>query len=132
LPRSIRSSGSLGNSGPQIGKRKNKYGAKKVEIDGYKFDSMAEGERYKQLKAINVDALEPHPKYSLHANGVKIGTYSPDFQYQVDGELVVEDVKGRATLTTLYRWKKKHMLAEHGIEVREVYYNYKKKSFFTK
>jgi len=132
LPRSIRSSGSLGNSGPQIGKRKNKYGAKKVEIDGYKFDSMAEGERYKQLKAINVDALEPHPKYSLHANGVKIGTYSPDFQYQVDGELVVEDVKGRATLTTLYRWKKKHMLAEHGIEVREIYYNYKKKSFFTK
>mgnify|MGYP003153677406 FL=1 len=132
MPRSIRSSGSLGNSGPQIGKRKNKYGAKKVEIDGYKFDCMAEGERYKQLKAINVDALEPHPKYSLHANGVKIGTYSPDFQYQVDGELVVEDVKGRATLTTLYRWKKKHMLAEHGIEVREVYYNYKKKSFFTK
>ena len=132
MPRSRRSSGSLGNSGPQLGKRKNKYGARKVEIDGYKFDSMAEGERYKQLKAINVEELEPHTKYNLHANGVKVGTYTPDFQYKVDGELVVEDVKGRATLTTLYRWKKRHMMAEHGIEVREVYYNYRKKTFSSK
>ena len=83
MPRSI----------PRLGKRQNKYGARKVEIDG---------------------------------------TYSPDFQYQVDGELVVEDVKGRATLTTLYRWKKRHMMAEHGIEVREVYYNYRKKTFSSK
>ena len=117
---------------PHQGKRANKYGAKKVEIDGYKFDSMAEGERYKYLKAIKVDELEPHPKYTLHVDGVKIGTYSPDFQYIVAGELVVEDVKGRATLTPLYRWKKKHILAEHNIKVREVYYDYKKKSFFSK
>ena len=122
MPRSI----------PQRRKRKNKYGAKRVEIDGYKFDSMAEGERYKELKAIKVDDLEPHPKYDLHVNDIKIGTYSPDFQYTVNGELVVEDVKGRATLTPLYRWKKKHMLAEHDIKVIEVYYNYKKKSFFSK
>ncbi len=113
-------------------RKKNKYGAKKVEIGGYKFDSKAEGERYKYLRDIKVDDLEPHPKYDLHVNGVKIGTYSPDFQYTVNGELVVEDVKGRATLTPLYRWKKKHMLVEHGITVKEVYYNYKKKSFYTK
>jgi hypothetical protein len=113
-------------------KRTNKYGAKKVEIDGYKFDSMAEGERYKFLKSIGTDGLEPHPKYILNVNGVKIGTYTPDFQYQVNGELVVEDVKGRATLTPLYRWKKKHMLAEHDIKVLEVYSDYKKKSFFSK
>ena len=112
-------------------RKKNKYGAKKVEIGGYKFDSKAEGERYKYLRDIKVDDLEPHPKYDLHVNGVKIGTYSPDFQYTVNGELVVEDVKGRATLTPLYRWKKKHMLVEHGITVKEVYYNYKKKSFYT-
>lgn len=111
---------------------RNKYGAKKVEIGGYKFDSKAEGERYKHLRNIKVDDLEPHPKYDLHVNGVKIGTYSPDFQYRVNGELVVEDVKGRATLTPLYRWKKKHMLAEHDIEVHEVYYNYSKKSFYSK
>ena len=113
-------------------RKKNKDGAKKVEIGGYKFDSKAEGERYKYLRDIKVDDLEPHPKYDLHVNGVKIGTYSPDFQYTVNGELVVEDVKGRATLTPLYRWKKKHMLVEHGITVKEVYYNYKKKSFYTK
>jgi len=113
-------------------RKKNKYGAKRVEIGGYKFDSKAEGERYKYLRDIKVDDLEPHPKYDLHVNGVKIGTYSPDFQYTVNGELVVEDVKGRATLTPLYRWKKKHMLVEHGITVKEVYYNYKKKSFYTK
>ena len=122
MPRSI----------PQQRKKRNKYGARRVEIGGYKFDSIAEGERYKHLKAIDVEALEPHPKYDLHANGVKIGTYTPDFQYRVDGELVVEDVKGKATLTPLYRWKKKHMLAEYDVEVHEVYYNYKKKSFFSK
>lgn len=93
---------------------------------------MAEGERYKHLSAIKVDELEPHPKYNLHVNGVKIGTYTPDFQYRINGELVVEDVKGRATLTPLYRWKKKHMLAEHDIKVHEVYYDYKKKSFSSK
>ena len=113
-------------------RKKNKYGAKKVEIGGYKFDSKAEGESYKYLRDIKVDDLAPHPKYDLHVNGVKIGTFSPDFQYTVNGELVVEDVKGRATLTPLYRWKKKHMLVEHGITVKEVYYNYKKKSFYTK
>ena len=113
-------------------RKKNKYGAKKVEIGRHKFDSKAEGERYKHLRDIKVDDLEPHPKYDLHVKGVKIGTYSPDFQYTVNGELVVEDVKGRATLTPLYRWKKKHMLAEHGINVKEVYYNYKKNSFYTK
>lgn len=123
MPRSIPTNGR---------RKKNKYGAKKVEIGGYKFDSKAEGERYKYLRDIKVDDLEPHPKYDLHVNGVKIGTYSPDFQYTVNGELVVEDVKGRATLTPLYRWKKKHMLVEHGITVKEVYYNYKKKSFYTK
>lgn len=121
---------------PHQRKRANKYGARKVEIDGYKFDSMAEGERYKHLSAIKcsglIDELKPHPKYKLHVNGVKIGTYTPDFQYRIDGELVVEDVKGRATLTPLYRWKKKHMLAEHDIKVHEVYYDYKKKSFSSK
>ena len=77
-----------------------------------------------------IQDLKCHPKYDLHVEGVKIGTYSPDFSYTEKNSLVVEDVKGKATLTPLYRWKKKHMKAEHGIIVIEVYYNYRKDSFY--
>ena len=48
----------------------------------------------------------------------KIAKYVADFTYEdKHGNLVVEDVKGRATAT--YRLKKKLMLACHGIEIVE-------------
>ncbi len=116
-------------------KRRGKYNARRVEIDGIVFDSKAEAQRYKLLKILHdkggVQDLKCHPKYDLHVGGVKIGTYSPDFTYIEKGSLVVEDVKGKATLTPLYRWKKKHMKAEHDIDVVEVYYNYRKDSFYS-
>jgi hypothetical protein len=117
-------------------KRRGKYNAHRQELDGITFDSKAEAQRYKALiplsKSGAIADLQCHPKYKLHVNGIKIGTYSPDFTYVIDGELIVEDVKGRATLTPLYRWKKKHMKAEHQIDVIEMYYNYKNDSFYSK
>lgn len=57
----------------------------------------------------------------------KIGTYRADFSYweppisdptTTKHTHVVEDVKGFKT--PLYRWKKKHVEAQYGIEIREV------------
>jgi hypothetical protein len=92
-----------------------KYGNTKIEIDGWEFDSLAEGERYKQLKLIQlsgqIEDLTCHPTYELQPafrdqRGVKHRaiTYEADFRYtefrtggpQV-GIDVVEDVKGART-----------------------------------
>lgn len=104
--------------------RKNKYGAKRVTVDGIGFDSKAEARRYGELKLLQhakeISGLAIHPRYDLTVNGMKIGTYSGDFQYFENGKLILEDVKSPATRTALYRLKKKLMKACHGIDVIEV------------
>lgn len=111
---------------------RNKYNAVRTEIDGLKFDSKAEGRRYETLKLLlsagEISDLEIHPKYDLHVSDfetgepVLIGRYVADFSYftQAD-EFVLEDVKSPMTRKLpLYRWKKKHIKAEYGIEISEV------------
>ena len=107
--------------------KKNKYHAVKTEMDGIKFDSKREAQRYVELKALLaagvIDNLEMQPPYKIVWNGVKVCKYIADFRYTLveTGVVVVEDVKSvyTAKLDT-YRLKKKLMLACHGIEVQEV------------
>jgi hypothetical protein len=49
-----------------------------------------------------------------------VGHYVADFRYRSgpQGLLVVEDVKG--VRTALYRWKKKHVEAQYGIQITEI------------
>lgn len=103
--------------------RRNKYGAKKVTIDGHRFDSKAEAARYVQLRAMKrtgeITNLELQPRYKFES-GI---TYLADFAYhdQVnysDPEPVIEDVKGMETAT--FRLKKKLMRHEYGIDVQVV------------
>lgn len=79
----------------------NKFGAIKVELDGYTFDSRAEANRYATLKLLerakDIKALGVHPVYPLKVNGVVIGTYKPDFVYFKGGRQIIEDVKGIIT-----------------------------------
>lgn len=103
-----------------------KYRNTPVVVDGIRFDSQAEAIRYAELMLLahagEISALELQPVFVLHASGTRIGTYRADFQYaDRAGQRVVEDVKSPATKTPLYRWKVKHLLAEHGIRVTEVY-----------
>jgi len=77
----------------------NKFGAKKVEIHGFQFDSEAEAARYVQLllryEAGEIQDFVPRPlAYELVVRGVKVGTYKPDFLYKENGQSVTEDVKG--------------------------------------
>ena len=114
----------------------NKYGNRKTEIDGIMFDSIKEGNRYKELKLMQkagvIKNLRLQQKFCLiptiegSRGGVKQRAtyYIADFVYleKTDGnwKMVVEDVKSPATKTAAYKLKKKLMYWRHGIEIREV------------
>lgn len=104
-----------------------KYGAKPTEVDGIRFASQKEARRYQELKLLEkageIIGLELQPEFQLRAKGgEKIGIYRPDFAYFAKARngttWVIEDVKGFRT--PLYRWKKKHVEAQYGIQIREV------------
>ena len=109
---------------------RSKYGAVKTTVDGIVFDSAKEAKRYGELKVLEkageIGDLVTQPIFQLWAHtGVvddapaTIGVYRADFAYVTKlGADVVEDVKGFKT--ALYRWKKKHVEAQYGIQIREV------------
>jgi hypothetical protein len=112
-------------------RRPHKFNAKPTVVDGIRFASMKEAKRYQELKLLEkageVKGLQLQPVYELSVPvphrttaRVKIGKYVADFRYRLGpkGVLVVEDVKGFKT--PLYRWKKRHVEAQYGIEIREV------------
>lgn len=100
---------------------KNKYNAKKIIIDGIVFDSIKEGNRYLDLRLQQhtgfIKNLACHPKYILlegfkHKQGYCYPiTFKPDFRYEKDNEIWVEDVKGGdSTKTDGYIIRKKLLL----------------------
>tara|TARA_R110000824_G_scaffold352968_1_gene540110 strand:+ start:403 stop:723 length:321 start_codon:yes stop_codon:yes gene_type:complete len=99
--------------------RKNKYNAKKTNVDGITFDSKRESRRYLELKTLlhagHISDLELQIPFPCIVNDKKICSYKADFAYIQDGKRVVEDVKGFVTRD--FRLKKKLVEALHGIEV---------------
>lgn len=98
-----------------------KYKAVPTHVDGIRFASKAEAQRYSELKLLQkaglIAGLTLQPRYDLIVNGVKVCTYVADFRY-VNPGVIVEDVKG--IRTPVYQLKKKLMKALYGIEIREV------------
>ena len=96
----------------------NKYGAKKVEIDGHIFDSRLEGRYYEHLlRLMNDGVVEsfemkksytlldkfPHPKTGKTVRAIK---YTPDFEViYADGRVEVVDTKGMKTRDFIMRCK---------------------------
>ena len=84
-----------------------KYGNKKVLINGIKFDSKKEANRYYELlllqKSGEISNLELQPKFLLQEGFKKNGKtyrkieYIADFKYIENGKIIVEDVKGFST-----------------------------------
>ena len=106
-----------------------KYRSVRTTVDGVTFHSKAEARRYSELKILEkagaISGLELQPRFPLMAPGsghsyerTHLGDYVADFLYRIDGECVVEDVKGMRT--PLYKWKKKHFEAQHGVPITEV------------
>jgi hypothetical protein len=103
-------------------------------LDGIRFGSLPEKERYIALKAMQrsrqISALQCHPKFTFIVNDVVIGEYTPDFTYHDEkNKLHVEDVKGWTTTKTgkpkarynrEFPWQKNLMLACFGLKVELV------------
>lgn len=111
----------------------NKYRNKKVNLDGMTFDSMKEAQRWTELKLLErageISFLERQPTFVLIPKQVRDGkvierqtVYKGDFSYTDNktGETVVEDVKSPITRTKEYILKRKMMLWEYGIIIKEV------------
>lgn len=110
---------------------KRKYNNKKVTIDGIKFDSKKEANRYQELKLMQrasiISDLQRQVKYVLIPSqkgddGRVIErpcTYIADFVYiDENGKTVVEDTKGYRTSD--YKIKRKLMLYIHGVKINEI------------
>ena len=88
---------------PEVKSMYNKYSAKKTIIDGIKFDSKAEAERYRELKLLEragkITALKRQVKFELIPKQAdeRAVYYIADFTYEVAGETIAEDVKGYKT-----------------------------------
>jgi len=109
-----------------------KYGAKKVTYDGKTFDSQKEAQRYAELRLLErgkvISDLQCQLEFLLipsqrDKNGKVIERavkYVADFVYidNKTGQTIVEDTKGFRTKE--YIIKRKLMLKEYGIRIREV------------
>jgi hypothetical protein len=99
-------------SGPTVVKM-NKYRAvKKLAADGTACDSTKEARRWDELKLRercgDILALQAHPTFEFVVNGVMVGRFTPDSQYVLKtGEVIVEDVKSKATRTEAYMLRKR-------------------------
>jgi hypothetical protein len=107
-----------------VKKKKHKYGAEPVEIDGHKFPSKKEAGRYLKLRMMKaaklIKKLRLQVRYELNEGGTHSVVYVADFVY-IDcttGLEVVEDAKGFKTRE--YKKKKRLMLQIQKIKIKEV------------
>lgn len=89
-----------------------KMGNIKTFVNGLKFDSQKEAKRYQELRLLElagkIELLHCQPKFPMVINERKICTYIADFRYQLNGELVIEDVKSAFTAKLpVFRLKQK-------------------------
>ena len=123
----------------------NKYGNKKVEYNGLKFDSKKEKDRYiflkEQEKLGNIQDLQLQVKYELipaikeeyvehlktkdrvKTRTVQLAiTYTCDFQYYKNGVIVTEDVKGSPKfLDPCFLLKEKLFRWKFGYPIKRVF-----------
>lgn len=126
-------------------KKRGKYKNHKIEFNGIKFDSKKEMQRYILLKEAEnkgiiqdlklqvrfelipaikeeyVEHLKTKDKIKTRTVQLPI-TYTCDFQYYKNGELIVEDVKAsKSMLPKEFVLKEKMMFALKGIKIKKVF-----------
>ena len=105
-----------------------KYHSTPVEVDGIRFDSKREANRWAELRLLEragkIEKLKRQVKYLLIPSQYRDGkciereaSYIADFVYVKDGHLVVEDCKGFRTPE--YKLKRKLMLERYDIRLVE-------------
>ena len=98
-----------------------KYNARPSFVDGLRFASAKEADRYRVLRDLAavgaIRFLQLQPRFPIVVNGIHCGCYVADFRYLCRGRIVVEDVKGVRTPT--YKLKKRLVEALYKIEIFE-------------
>ena len=107
--------------------RRNKYGNKRCEWQGEKFQSEKELDRYKELlllqRARKINNLSRQVRFELtpnmHIDGefIRKSEYIADFTYWENGKFIIEDCKGFQT--DVYKLKKKMIADKYGYLIRE-------------
>lgn len=102
----------------------NKYGARKTVVDGIRFDSKREAERWCELcimaNAGDIQSLQRQVRFEIlpKTDKYRARYYVADFVYRRNGQLIVEDSKGART--DIYKLKRAMFYQRYGIEIREV------------
>ena len=112
----------------QVKNKKSKYGAIKCKYNGIEFDSKKERDRYIELRKLEITGIISDLQLQVpfvlqdgfEFNGKKILPikYIADFTYWENGELVIEDVKGKKT--DVYELKKKMFMYRYKKYIKEV------------
>lgn len=98
-----------------------KYRSIPTTIDGIRFSSKKEANRYQSLKCLlnagEIDGIILQPSYPITINGKHICKVNLDFRYtdMKTGKQIIEDVKGYDN--PLSKLKRKLVQAQYGIEV---------------
>jgi hypothetical protein len=99
----------------------NKDRNKPTFVDGKRFASKKEAQRYSDLRLLEIageiSKLKCQVKFPLWVEGELVCTYIADFSYLENGVYKVEDVKG--VKTPAYKIKKNLMWALNHIAIRE-------------
>lgn len=106
-----------------------KYGNKRITVDGIRFDSIREANRWQELRLLerggairNLRRQVPFellPQCKVCGKTLRKKSYVADFVYLDErGNQVVEDAKG--VRTQVYQLKRHMMMWLYGIEVVEV------------
>lgn len=111
---------------------KKKYRNRVTYVNGVRFDSQREAERYTvllvRLNTGEISRLKLQPEFTIteaymmpDGRKVKAQRYRADFSYVLpDGREVVEDVKTEGTKTQVFINKQKLVYEKYGIEVQLV------------
>jgi len=102
-------------------KSKNKYGAKKQEFGGRKYDSKFEAKYAEDLewrkKAGEIADIKPQFKITIRVNGVFIANYYCDFRVVLsDGTVQYHEVKGLELPLWKMKWQLLHALKDELLE----------------
>lgn len=103
--------------------KRSKYSAKRTRIGEITFASKGEAARYKDLVFLEhmgkIKNLTLQPRFPLDVYGKLICTYVADFQYEEEGQVIVEDFKGVRTRDYIIKQKMFKALYGDKFEHRE-------------
>ena len=105
------------------GQKRNKFGAIKCSHDGYKFDSIKEGNEYLNLRLRleggDISGLEIHPKYPIFIKNKLVCNVILDFAYWdcLTHSMCYIDVKGYDKKTGKFRVTPESKLKRKLLEV---------------